>query len=168
MRSIQRAGLYKDTVDAPSPQDAALIIKFGARKEIFQEYARRGQRSAIAQYYGIVQDGLILARHAFRGLRRPLMLGGDMHADETVLVYTWRSEVDYEWAGTPQYGRPQPISPPPAGRVFVVLVREEEPDENGVFGSIEKWNWVREDPRLRHAPVDWEQRYGTRLWSRDI
>lgn len=165
MRDLKGAGLYKDLVDAPSPQDHRHRVKLGIRLDGFQQYARRGLFSAIAQYYGIVQDGLLLAQHCFRGLNRPLMLGDDVGADESVLIYTWRSAEDYEWAGTPQYGRPQPINPP-AGIVFVVLVREETPDENGVIGSIEHWNWVREDPNIPHAPVDWRKRYGSNLWSK--
>jgi hypothetical protein len=93
------------------------------------------------------------------------MLGDNMKADESVLVYTWRSPDDYEWAGTPQYGGPQPVNPP-ADIVFVVLAREETPDENGVVGSIEHWNWVRADPNIPHAPVDSTERYGGKLWSR--
>ncbi len=58
-------------------------------------------------------------------------------------------------------------------RVFVVLVREErQPNEfpgvGSVFGSIEKWNWVKEDPALPHAPIDWGERYATKLWSRNV
>jgi len=143
-----------------------LQVKFGVRQGTFQQYAALSLRTPIAQYYGIVQDGLFQTQHVFRGLNRPLLHDGDMKADETVLVYTWRSPIDWEWAGTPQYGRPLPVDPPP-GRVFVVLVREEEPNENDVVGSIERWNWVREDPLLSHAPVGWEQRYGRKLWSRE-
>jgi hypothetical protein len=168
MRNIQGEGLYKDIVDAPSQTDPKVIVKLGVRLDTFQRYLKRGQRSAIAQYYGIVQEGLMLARHLFRGLKRPLMHNGDMRADQRVLLYTWRSPIDYEWAGTPNYGRPQPISPPPPNRVFVVLVREEVPDENEVVGSIEHWNWVREDPGLPHAPINWEDRYGSKLWSREL
>jgi hypothetical protein len=167
MRPIQGIGLYKDIVEAPSPGDPARIIKLGIRRDTFEEHVRWGLRSAIAQYYGIVQEGLIVAQHCFRGLKRPLLLNGDMNADRAVLVYTWRSWQDYEWAGTPQYGRPQLITPPPADRVFVVLIREIEQVENEVIGSVEKWNWVREDPTLPGAPIDWEIRYGKKLWSRE-
>jgi hypothetical protein len=50
--------------------------------------------------------------------------------------------------------------------VFVVLVKEEKPNEFGVYGSIEKWNWIMEDTRLKDAPVEWDVRYGKKLWSR--
>lgn len=168
MRDIRSGGLYKDIVDAPSPIDPQSTVKLGVRVDTFRQYVKRGQRSAVAQYYGIVQEDLMLARHLFRGLKRPMMHNGNMRADQDVFIYTWRSLVDYEWAGTPQYGRPQPITSFPPTRVFVVLVREEEPDENGVIGSIEHWNWVREDPDLAHAPVNWADRYGKKVWSREL
>src|SRR6185437_15030227 len=102
---------------------------------------------------------------------RPLMHGEDKDVDKRVLVYSWRPEVDYEWEGSPfdgwSVGRIQPL-----GRVFVVLVRPElDPIEyqgiGRVSGSIEKWNWVREAPNLAGAPVDWEDRYDKKIWSRE-
>jgi hypothetical protein len=166
MRDLQGVGPYKDVVEAPSAEDPQYTVKLGIRQDTFQQYARHLLFTAVAQYYGIVQDGLHSARHCFRGLKRPLMLGEDIHADEGVLVYTWRSLDDYEWAGTPQYGRPQPMRPTPVGIVFAVLAREQTMDECGVVGTVEHWNWVREDPNLPHAPIDWQERYGSKLWSR--
>jgi hypothetical protein len=164
MRAVQQAGTYKDTVDALSPLDPKSTVKLGITTETFRMYQQRRFTTAIAQYYGIVQDGLSLAQHAFRGLRRPLMHNGDVDADRSVLVYTWRSLVDYVWDGSPQAGAPKLMVPPP-GRVFAVLVREQENKDGGVYGSIERWNWVEEDPELPHAPVAWAQRYGKKLWS---
>lgn len=165
MRSIRRLGPYADALEAPSPDDPKTVVKLGVRSETFRYYQERRLNSAIAQYYGIVQDGMPSAWHAFRGLNRPLMDADDVHADQRVVVYTWRSPDDYEWAGTPQCGHPVRMEPPPR-RVFVVLVRQEDPNEYGLFGSIDRWNWVREDPGLSQAPVDWSKRYGTKLWSR--
>lgn len=68
MRDIQGVGLYADVVEAPSPQDPNTTVKFGIRSETFQRHARRGLATAIAQHYGIVQGGMILAQHVFRGL----------------------------------------------------------------------------------------------------
>ena len=92
------------------------------------------------------------------------MLGDNMNADESVLVYTWRSSVDFEWHGTPQDGYPVERIPP-AGRVFAVVVRREVPNEHGVVASIERWNWIKEDPRLPEAPIGWLQRYGKKVWG---
>lgn len=143
-------------------------MKLGIRTASFQQYADRSLASAISQYYGIVQDDLMLARHLFRGLKRPLLHGGDQHADQDVLVYSWRSTVDYKWVGTPQRGHPERMNPPPKDQVFVVLVREEKSNEHDILGSIERWNWVREDPDLPHAPVEWQERYGETLEQGDM
>jgi len=91
---------------------------------------------------------MVFARHVFRGLERPLNHADNMNADRDVFVYTWRSETDYEWVGSPFDGRLVERTPP-SGRVFVVLVREEAAADGDVFGSIERWNWVREDPGFR-------------------
>ncbi len=167
MRDFQRAGIYADIVEAPSPFDPENTVKLGVSNATIQQYRGRGLATAIAQYYGIVQEGLLFARHAFRGLMRPLALGEDMDADQAVVVYTWRSEVDYEWLGSPFDGHPM-VMTPLSGRVFVVLVREDPGREQGVHGSIERWNWVNEDPDLAHAPIGYERRYSKKLWSKRI
>ena len=89
-----------------------------------------------------------------------------MQAEEKIVVYSWRPLADYIWSGSTQNGTPLRIVPPPASKVFVVLARIDPQDEHGVEGSIRRWNWVREDPRLPGAPVDWVARYGTKLWSK--
>jgi hypothetical protein len=136
----------------------------GVRTSTFRAYAQRRLATFIAQYYGIFQDGLGSAKHVFRGLKRPLMLGAHENADEAVWVYAWRSLIDYVWIGSPQSGDPRQVAAP-ARRVFVVLVREEPSNEHGISGSIERWNWIREDPELPHAPIIWQQRYGRKIWS---
>jgi hypothetical protein len=167
MRAIQRVGHYRDVIDAPSPYDPEKSVKLGLTAETFSLYSGHKLATAIAEYYGIVQDGILFARHAFKGLKRPLMLDDDVHADANVVVYSWRPHLDYEWSGTPFEGTPEPKTPPPE-RVFVVLVREEKPNEYSVFGSVEKWNWIREDSENPHAPIDWQQRYAKLLWSRSL
>ena len=158
---------YFDFVAAPSPSDPSRTVKLGMRQLTFHRFRDLGFAAGIAQYYGIVQDGLIVAQHAFRGLQRPLMLGDDTNADQPVVIYSWRPEFDCEWSGYPWDGTVVRLEPPPH-RVFVVLVREEPHNEFGVFGSIEKWNWVGEDAVLKGAPTDWQARYKEHLWSRFI
>jgi hypothetical protein len=165
MRDIKGVGPFADVVEAPSPENADMVVTFGIRVATFHQYSTRGLATAIAQYYGIVQGGMGCAKHLFQGLNRPLMLAEDTNADEPVLVYTWRSPVDFEWHGPHQGGYPVQMVPPD-GRVFAVLVRREEPSASGLCGSIEKWNWIREDPKLCDAPEGWGRRYGKRLWSR--
>jgi hypothetical protein len=165
MRDIQGTGLYADIIEAPSAVDPTANVKLGVRAETFRQYRARGLATAIAQYYGIVQDGMACTRHLFVGLNRPLMLAEDMEADRSVMVYTWRSPVDFEWHGSQFDGYLVHMVPLP-GRVFAVLVRQEEPNDYGMFGSIVKWNWIKEDPKLPGAPMAWDQRYSKKLWSR--
>jgi hypothetical protein len=165
MRDIVGAANYADVIDAPSPEDPKVIVRLGVRVSTFQQYKARGLATAIAQYYGLVQEGMWWSKHLFEGLNRPLMLADDMDADRPVLVYTWRSPVDFEWHGATHDGYPIKMVPL-AGRVFAVLVRRQEPSPEGIVGSVVKWNWIKEDPRLPDAPVGWEQRYGRKVWSR--
>jgi hypothetical protein len=172
MKDIQPVGPYKDIVEARSPLDPVLAVKLGLRKDSFDRVLHHNLATAVAQYYGIVQDCLFQAVHAFKGLKRPLMHGQDMEADKGIIVYSWRPEIDWVWSAGQFGGRPV-AKKAPAGRVFVVLVREEpEAKEYAgvgkIFGSIEKWNWVKEDPALLHAPVDWQDRYTSKLWSREL
>ncbi|HEB85790.1 MAG TPA: hypothetical protein ENI68_02070 [Gammaproteobacteria bacterium] len=77
-------------------------VKFGLLASDLKKYAQRGQASAIAQFYMLVVPGLILTRHIFRGLERPLYCDGDMDADGSKLVYSRAPTLDYEWAGGAQ------------------------------------------------------------------
>jgi hypothetical protein len=153
---------------APSPEDPERTIKLGVRGETFQQYAGRLITSVIAQYYGIVQGDLVSAQHAFKGLNRKLLDNGDMRAEEKVVIYSWRPLADYVLVGfAVERCADQDCSAWPPGKVFAVLTRlDDSPDVNGILGSIGRWNWVREDPQLPKAPVDWNVRYGKKLWSR--
>jgi hypothetical protein len=158
MRTIQPVGPYVDIVEARAPDNRALVVRLGLRQDSFSQILHHNLFTVVAQYYGIVQDGLLAARHAFKGLKRPLMHGEDMEADKSVIIYSWRTGSRFD-------GNPVRKIPPP-NRVFVVLVREEQqPNDYGVFGSIEKWNWIKEDPQELHAPLEWLDRYGQKLWS---
>jgi hypothetical protein len=161
---------YWDIVDAPSPDDNSITIRLGVRKTVFDRAKKYKLSTSIAQYYAIVHDGLIVAEHAFQGIKRPLLLGTDMQADRDVIVYAWRPTYDCEWQGYAIDGTIAILSPPP-DRVFVVLVRKRNSQEaatDGVFGTIERWNWVREDLEVRHAPIDCRIRYEKHLWSRNL
>jgi hypothetical protein len=172
MRNIRRLAPYVDITDGRAPSNPDLLVRLGVRETCFQQLSKYGLATTIAQYYGLVQDGLLEAVHLFEGIKRPLMHGDDKNADKAVLVYSWRPEVDFEWDGSQQEGWPVERIPP-LGRVFVVLVRPEpDPKEYSgvgkVLGSIDKWNWVKEDPNLAGAPVDWAERYDRKVWSRAI
>jgi hypothetical protein len=166
VRDFQPVGRYADCVAAPSPTDWQRTIRLGVRIDTFRQYAGRGLATVIAQYYGIVQSGLLSSQHVFKGLNRKLLDDEDVEAEEKVVVYSWRPLADYLWSGSLHNGMPIRIVPPPSGKVFVALARIDPADEDGIEGSIGRWNWVREDPRLPGSPVDWNARYGIKLWSR--
>jgi hypothetical protein len=171
MKNIKRVGPYVDILDARSPENPLSVVKVGVRNDSFEGLVHQHLFTTVAQYYGIVQDGILDAIHAFMGLNRPLMHAGDMEADRNVIVYSWQPKVDYTWAGGRFDGSPTSKTPPP-NRVFVVLVRQDNNPESypgfgSIFGSIERWNWVMEDPDLPLAPVDWQNRYKQKLWSRN-
>src|SRR5205809_768208 len=105
-REFRPIGIYADVTDAPSPIDPKRTVKLGVRSSTFRVYWQRRLTTAIAQYYGIVQDRMASAKHLFQGLRRPLMLEADENADQAVLVYTWRPLYDVIWGGSPFDGSP--------------------------------------------------------------
>ena len=172
MREIQRLGKYADIVEALSPSNPDLKVLLGLRETAFQQNFRLHLATAIAQYHGLVQDGLVNAQHLFLGLKRNLMEGDDLTLGESVLVYCWRPEKNFIWSGSPEDGRIT-WKIPPSDEVFVVLVRPEPQPETfsnvgTVVGSIEKWNWVKEDPGLLGAPIDSADRFVQKHWSREL
>lgn len=118
----------------------------------------------LGQYHGLVQGGLLGARHLFRGVKRPFSLGDDMNADQKVLVYSWKPRWDWVCRGGRSGVYPVNLEPP-EGYVFTVLVNQyDDVDSFGVSGSIEDFSWVKEDSRLAGAPVNYDTRYRERLW----
>jgi hypothetical protein len=163
------ASIYKHVIEAPSPNDPQNTVRLGLRSDTFQKYRQRWLTAPIAEYYAIVRGGILGAQHAFRGVKRPMASGSAMDVDRRIVVYTWRSLFAAMWVGSQFEGEFQgevvrKAAPP--GVVFAVLVREEEDAGEGIYGSIERWNWIEEDPNLPHAPVAWAERYGGKLWSR--
>lgn len=144
------------------------VVKFGLRDSDLKRFAARGQGTMIAQFYELVIPGLILARHVFRGLERPLYCDSSNVGDKAKLVYTWKPEADYEQVGGP-HGRTIKRDPP-VGKVFAVIVSpnirhaEQFPQ---LAGWIEHWNWLEEDRGLDEAPVSWVDRYAEKLWTRE-
>lgn len=150
-------------VDNPNePQ----VAKFGILQSDLVRRNDRGQISALAQFDGIIGPGLIFARHIFVGLNRPLYADDSMEADKYKLVHTWRPKFDFDWPDP--YGRPRRLLPE-TNRVFVVIMTKNV-RHNGewpeVYGWIDRWNWVDEDPGLKEAPINHFSRYGKRLFTR--
>lgn len=138
--------------------------KFGIVVKQLGKCATRGQGAALAQFYNIVAPGLILAKHIFRGLNRPLFAKGNMGADSEKLIYSRKPKWDYEWKDGPT-GGPEKKGPLP-GRVFVTIVSPtDDKDFPSIVGWIEHWNWVHEAADLKEAPAEWDTRYKEKLWS---
>lgn len=152
--------------DGTTPRDGQLALLC---KDL-QAYGARGEATSIAQFYGLVLPGLILARHVFVGLRRPLLTDGDKDADKAMLVYTRKPAYDYVWVGGPHDGHIEQMAVP-AGKVFVVIARPNHTKHTETYpdidGWINAWCWVDEDAMLGEAPTDWVDRYDDKLWSRE-
>lgn len=172
MKAIERVGPYVHIIEARSPENHLSHVKVGIIQSSMTDNVGHALSVKCAEFYGIVQEGLVDAVHAFRGLNRPLLHGDDMEADKRVVAYSWRPKFDYVWSHGRFHGNPTPRIPP-NHVVFVVLVREDEkpqtyPGHGLIFGSVEHWSWIAEDPTLAGAPIEYEERYAKKLWSRDL
>lgn len=130
---------------------------------MFQRVHRHGQKAKIAEFYGLVEPGLILATRCFKDVNRPLKYGDDLGAQDKVYVYSWRPTRNFVWVGSPWSGDIQPVNPP-IDRVFVALVCRFGDGGEDVFGTIETWNWLPADSGDRDAPERWAERYVEKLW----
>lgn len=132
-----------------------------------QAYARRGDSALIAQFFKLVLPGIILTKHVFRGLQRPLLADADNQADEKKLIYTRKPAYDYVWDDA-RSGSVMQLDAP-AGGVFAVHItpnvkhREQYPE---IAGWIDHWAWIEEDAGLPEAPTGWVDRYNEKLWTR--
>lgn len=105
--------------------------------------------------------------HIFTGLNRPLFCDDSMDGDKDKLIYVSKPSYDYEWVGGPQ-GGPGDLEAPD-NSVFVVVIslnlnhQDKYPD---IFGWVDSWTWVHEDPGLPSAPIDWVERYDKKIWSK--
>ena len=148
-------------------QEGQLAIRTSDLKQLMQ----RNQATAIVQLYKLVIPGLVLTKHIFQGLNRPLFCDGKPDGDKAKLIYTRRPGLDFY--ATPKAGIAHDYDavrkPAPLGRTFAVIVspiqdqhREDYPD---IDGWIEHWYWTAADARLPDAPVDWIDRYGKKIWT---
>jgi hypothetical protein len=158
-------GPYVSIVEAPSESDPRVAVRLGLCKETIDLLRQAAMRTAMSQFFGIVEDGLMEASHLFKGLQRPLCHGENMQADQAVLIYVLTPDYDFVWMGDETSGDTVKVEPP-SNRVFVVLARQIEMDEHGVSGTIEHWNWVQRDMHLAEAPIGYSERYKNRVWSR--
>lgn len=173
MRDVEPVGPYKDLVLVPSPAETDRVlhrehfVRMGVLTTTLRRMVEFNLATAIAQYYGNVQEGLMFADdvvHLFKGLERPLMDGENMQADRDMLMYSWVPGWDWEWDRSSQLPKPRT---PPAERVFTITARPfAQPDEYGAVGVVLHWGWKDEDSMLKGAPVDPKERFSTKVWSK--
>ena len=106
MRGVQPVGPYVEIIEARSPENCNSVFRVGLTRVIFENLAGTGQATKCAQFYGLIQPGLMDAIHAFRGLKRPLMKGDNMHGDADIIAYSWRPQHDYIWSRSQFDGHP--------------------------------------------------------------
>jgi len=170
-RVLSQPGGPVYTVDALFMDDGGVDpypVKLGITPEQLGAYSGRGQKTALAQFFDVVTNGLILARAIFKGLERPMCCDDDMDADERKLVYVLRPKFDAEWSGDRFNGGPARRAPPP-GRVFLVIVtpnqltgKDQYPD---IAGWIEHWTWVLEDEDKSGKPTGYDERFNRQIWG---
>lgn len=142
-------------------------VKFGLSLASLEKRAANHLFTEIAQFYTIVNDGLILTRHAFSGLERPLYCNDSSNGDKEKLVYTRKPTKDYEWSG----GRDgKPIrKDAPKGNVFAVFISPNLDQDTypNIKGWIEHWTWIEEDQGLSEAPINWVDRFNKKIWTQE-
>ncbi len=171
MKLLSHGGRHVYVADAPiwEPDSPTLQgrdhLLIGVMKKTLTAHAARGLSVYIGQLFGIVGPGLIFARHLFRGVKRPLMVGDDKKADGDKLIATWEQTRDVVLEGGPQSAR-LVYHAAPKSRVFVVLISRNKMLEEfpQIYGWAEHWTWVAADPDEPGAPIDWQTRYEERLW----
>jgi len=172
VQAVVPVGPYQDVAIVPSPSDTSPYLEFerfvrvGVRTTTFQNILMSDGPTAIGQYYGLVQQGLVFTDlvHLFRGLERPLDGGDNETGDRDILVFSWVPKWDWQWDLVTQ--KPVRLAPP-RNRVFVIQVKPfTVADEHGVVGIVLHWNWVAEDRVLPGAPVNYGTRYAVKVWTK--
>lgn len=153
-----------DALWVESEGDPTEEVKFGLLSDDLNMYVHRGQAATFAQFYKLVLPGIILAKHIFKGLDRPLLCDNNVCGDQDKRVYSRRPVNDYTYDRSASRVV-QHLAP--AGKVFVVIVSpnthlEEYPD---IKAWIDHWCWVDEDKIFNDAPTDWVDRYNCKIWT---
>lgn len=145
----------------PDGNGGVTSCEFGVTESLISDYQKRGQRTRLAQLIEIVHLGLASPAHIFQGLRRPMKVDGDCHADKGFLVYSWLPTRDCEFnIQTRQIDYRQPS----ASHVFVAVIKPfsaPEAAKYGLSGTVMRWYWVDEDPKMPLAPKDYVGRFDT-------
>lgn len=141
-------------------------LNVAVSKEALSAKVGRNMRWHIGQLYGVVEPGIIFAQHAFRGLKRPMLVGDDHEADEKKVVLTWAAKNDAYLEGD-AFNAYTRFEPAPLARVFgvIVTVNEMVTDFPDVYAWAEHWSWLQSSDSLAGAPKEWQDAYTEKLWS---
>ena len=166
VKIIKENGQIIYTIDALADKEKK-EVKMGILKTELAKYADRGLLSGLGQFFGIVAPGLIMAKHLFVGLKRPLCCDDTMNGDSEKIVYSWIPTYDYEWHEKTSRSQLKQLDAP-AKSVFVVIISKNERQHKihfpDIYGWIERWNWVDSDSYLNAAPINSESRYDKRIY----
>ncbi len=154
-----------DAYYPPNGPGGVTVKSLRFSKEHIHLIAAHGLRTEIAQAYGIIVNGMIMARHIFKGLKRGVCDGSEDNQGPNKLIYSWLPKFDYVWRGDPFTGKIEPVAAP-QGKVFVVIVSPNSDINAENVGWIERWNWVDQDKEVKEAPIGFKHRYDGNIWTR--
>jgi hypothetical protein len=173
---------FPATVQAPSPEDRAVLVNFSLGSGDAVTMAKIGRRQLTFEMWSIIL-GLeppvhgcahrnkkiageltnLSASHAlFKGIQRPL---ADDDDGSEVLAYVLKPKHMYE-------NNPDMVSVAlkvavPQDLVFVVYARLNKANGEGLSvtkGTVTHWHFVEADPATPMLPVDYSTRYRAQLW----
>ncbi len=95
------------------------IGRLAIRYTDIERLKSRGQNTIVAQLQSILLPGLMLSRHIFEGLRRPLLCDGERNGDAKKLIYSRKPAFDITIKGNHISGFTSVTCQPPDARSFV-------------------------------------------------
>ncbi|ODB94973.1 hypothetical protein A3194_20125 [Candidatus Thiodiazotropha endoloripes] len=169
MRELQQPGGLVYAIDGKNIKDleSQESLNFCVLANQLGVQSDRGLSTYLAQFFEIVDTGLIDPAHVFKGLKRPMFCGDDRNADAEKHAITWDPGFDAIWIGNRFKGLTRRTAAP-KDRVFVSIVSSnlKTDDFPDVDYWIEHWTWVVQSGDLPGAPIDWQTRYKEKLWSK--
>ena len=150
-----------DAIDPTASDDQITVGKVGIDINALKQMANRGQATQVAQYFTLVREGLILAKHIFEGIKRPLYSNSENERDEGFYIYTWKPSKDAIWNSETNTVEHVPA---PRKTVFTVIVKADDAHPD-LIGMLQHWSWVLEDESLSEAPAEWNNRYNSKVFT---
>lgn len=155
MGTAQPTLLKHHVVAAPSPNNPNDTVRLCLRSDTLQQYAGRWISTTVAEYYAIVRGGILHAKHAFRGVKRPMAEGSQMDVDQRVIVYSWRPLFSAAWVGGDQFSKHTEISyrAVPPGVVLSLFWRERTRREMVSMGQSNGGTGLMKIQNCRKRPL---------------